>query len=419
MFWFLLFSSFDATYLFQYTFVLLYNLIFTSLPVGILGAFDQDTNAQASMAFPQLYKRGIQGLDYTRTRFWLYMLDGLYQSAIIFFIPFLVYWDGTTWSSVARDTNDLYDLSSCIAASGVFAANLYVGINTRYWTIIPAIVIPISILAVFVWIAVYSYMASFDYLHVVEIIFPTFTFWFTVFFTVSLAVGPHWLLKAFRQSYFPRDKDIIREAWIDGDLKEQLGVKHRNPRKNRHMDVEGAHYPKRTEVEGYGAPPPTTLNVDSPLLEVKGCSYPNTSDSPAPSPTRATSSPFQSYRGQPPPTLTFDAPTQDTHTHAYPSAQTPSNPYDHDPYGGVLDTYDDVPLNQSANSPYTPDMYAPQPTYPPATTMAMESPDLPPGYTYPTSYPSRSFPHDNNNNNNYPDGSAANNHPGYAGGYAL
>jgi magnesium-transporting ATPase (P-type) len=91
MFWFLIYNSFDATYLFEYTFILLYNLIFTSLPVGILGAFDQDTNAAASMAFPALYKRGIQGLEYTRRRFWFYMTDGLYQSVIIFFIPYLAY----------------------------------------------------------------------------------------------------------------------------------------------------------------------------------------------------------------------------------------------------------------------------------------------------------------------------------------
>lgn len=30
-------TSFDATYLYQYTFILLYNLVFTSLPVIVLG----------------------------------------------------------------------------------------------------------------------------------------------------------------------------------------------------------------------------------------------------------------------------------------------------------------------------------------------------------------------------------------------
>jgi phospholipid-translocating ATPase len=37
MFWYLPFNGFDATYLYQYTFILLYNLVFTSLPVIILG----------------------------------------------------------------------------------------------------------------------------------------------------------------------------------------------------------------------------------------------------------------------------------------------------------------------------------------------------------------------------------------------
>jgi magnesium-transporting ATPase (P-type) len=37
MFWFLFFNSFDATYLYEYTFILGYNLFFTSLPVIVLG----------------------------------------------------------------------------------------------------------------------------------------------------------------------------------------------------------------------------------------------------------------------------------------------------------------------------------------------------------------------------------------------
>ena len=233
MFWFLIFNSFDATYLFEYTFLLLYNLVFTSLPVGILGAFDQDTNAQASMAFPQLYKRGIAGLDYTRRRFWIYMGDGLYQSCIIFFIPYLAYAGGTPWSSDGLDTNSLWDFGTTVAAAGVFAANLYVGINTRYWTFISWLVIVGSILLCYIWIPIYSALAGPPYEGTVNAIYPSFSFWATVIITVFLAVGPRWLISAVRQSYSPRDKDIIREAWVAGDLKEQLGIRHRKAKKNK------------------------------------------------------------------------------------------------------------------------------------------------------------------------------------------
>lgn len=236
MFWFQIFNGFDATYLFEYTLLLLYNLVFTSLPVGILGALDQDTNATASLAFPQLYRRGMMGLDYTRTRFWLYMGDGLYQSAILFFIPFLCYGAGQSWASDGKDTNSLYEIGSTIAVAGVCTANLYVGINTRYWTVITWIVYVGSTLLVYIWIPIYSALAAFPYYGEAEIIFPTFNFWFVTAFTVFCCVGPRWLVLTFRNSYMPRDKDIVREAWVAGNLKRELGIKKRKQIKAEKKD---------------------------------------------------------------------------------------------------------------------------------------------------------------------------------------
>ncbi|WVQ83216.1 hypothetical protein IAT38_005355 [Cryptococcus sp. DSM 104549] len=231
MFWFLIFSSFDATYLFDYTLLLFYNTFFTSLPVGILGAFDQDVHATASMAFPQLYKRGIAGLEYTRTRFWFYMTDGLYQSAVIFFIPMLAYGAGESWSSDGRDTNSLWDFGTTVAAAGVLAANSYIGINSRYWTVVTWVVYVGSTLLVFLWIPIYSALGAFPYSGVVDVVYPTFSYWAIALMTTAIAVGPRWFVTSFRQSYFPRDKEIIREAWVSGQLKKELGVKRRRDRK--------------------------------------------------------------------------------------------------------------------------------------------------------------------------------------------
>lgn len=342
MFWFLIFSSFDATYMFQYTFIMLYNLVFTSLPVGILGAFDQDTNARASMAFPQLYKRGILGLEYTRLRFWLYMLDGLYQSAIVFFIPLLVYWEGATWNANGWDTNDLYDLSSTIAAAAVTAANVYVGINTRYWTIIPGIVIPLSTITVFVWIALYSVWAPVDYYGVVNIVVPTFNFWFTIIITVALAVGPHWLLRSFRQSYLYQDKDIVREAWVGGTLKDELGIPHRKKHKRRaSRDVEEARYRKRNEA--LDAYQPTPLE----MTQVGGAADPLLDNSSLQSPTEGFSLPTspEPYRelSRPP-----RAPVHDP-----PEVHAP--PYEYR-YTGA-----DSPYSRGSGSPDPDSLQAPRP----------------------------------------------------------
>ena len=94
-------------------------------------AFDQDINAKAAMAFPQLYIRGIQGLEYTRTKFWLYMLDGLYQSVVVFYVPYFVWTTGTTASWNGKTIESLADFGTTVAVAAIVTANTYVGINTH------------------------------------------------------------------------------------------------------------------------------------------------------------------------------------------------------------------------------------------------------------------------------------------------
>ena len=57
-------------------------------------------------------------------------------------------------------------------------------------------------------------------------------------------------MKFFSQAYFPLDKEIIREAWVTGDLKERLGVKHRRVKRN--TDPEDASL-FRPHVKGVGS----------------------------------------------------------------------------------------------------------------------------------------------------------------------
>ncbi|KAH7868232.1 phospholipid-transporting ATPase 1 [Lentinula edodes] len=235
MFWFLPFNNFDATYLYQYTFILLYNLVFTSLPVIVMGAFDQDLNAKAALAFPQLYVRGIRGLEYTRTKFWLYMGDGLYQSIVVFFIPYLVWTLGIAVSWNGKTIESLSDFGTTASVAAILAANSYVGINTNYWTVITWIVIFGSTISMMLWITVYSFFFSSDFINEVIILFGELTFWTTVIFSAAVALAPRFIIKFINSAYFPLDKDIIRESWVRGDLKDQLGIGHRKG--NRQKDI--------------------------------------------------------------------------------------------------------------------------------------------------------------------------------------
>ena len=115
-----------------------------------MGALDQDINAKASLAFPQLYKRGIKGLEYSRSVFWVYMADGLYQSAVVFFLPFIVYQSGTSAAGQGYDMSAQVELGTTVAASAVLCVTLFVGLNTNLWTVLMGCVLAVSALLLYV-----------------------------------------------------------------------------------------------------------------------------------------------------------------------------------------------------------------------------------------------------------------------------
>ncbi|CAK5276718.1 unnamed protein product [Mycena citricolor] len=233
MFWFLPFNSFDATYLYHYTFILLCNLVFTSLPVIVLGAFDQDINARAALAYPQLYVRGIRGLEYTRAKFWIYMFDGLYQSTVIYFVPYLVWSLGLAVSWNGRDIDSLTDFGTTSAVSAIMAANIFVGLNTHYWTVLTWLVVFGSTLVMMIWIVIFSLFVSQNFINEFIVLFGELTFWTTVVLATTIALAPRFISKYYSTVYSPLDKDIVREMWVMGDLKDRLGIKHRNGKDRR------------------------------------------------------------------------------------------------------------------------------------------------------------------------------------------
>lgn len=70
IFWFQVFCNFDITYIFDYSYIIMFNLCFTSLPVILMGVLDQDVSDSVSLAVPQLYRRGIERLEWTQRKFW-------------------------------------------------------------------------------------------------------------------------------------------------------------------------------------------------------------------------------------------------------------------------------------------------------------------------------------------------------------
>ena len=139
------------------------------------------------------------------------MLDGLYQSVICFFVPYLVFAYTASNSVTGRDVS-LWDFGTTVAACAITSANLYVGLHIRYWTWMVFVIIFGSTLAFHVWIAIYSQFPVFafqnelncesmprddgntltDWMLFVSCsdLYSTFAFWLCMALTLVVNLGP-------------------------------------------------------------------------------------------------------------------------------------------------------------------------------------------------------------------------------------
>lgn len=205
------------TYLYDYTYILLFNLAFTSLPVIFMGVLDQDVSDKVSLAVPQLYRRGIERLEWTPRKFWLYMLDGFYQSVICYFMTYCLFFRANFVTDNGLGVDDRERFGVYIAPATLIVINIYILLNTYRWDWLMVLLVCVSILLVWFWTGVYSSFTSSEYLY--KAAAETFgqpTFWAITALTVILALLPRFCIKFVQKVYFPYDVDIVREQVRQG-----------------------------------------------------------------------------------------------------------------------------------------------------------------------------------------------------------
>lgn len=217
LFWYSIYDNFDCAYAFDYSYILLYNLAFTSLPVILMGILDQDVSDKVSLAVPQLYRRGIERKEWTQKKFWLYMVDGLYQSVITFYFSYLCFEPARFNTDSGRTINDYKRMGAFIANPAVVIVNVYILMNTYRWDWFIVLITSVSILLIFFWTGVYtSFTAGFTFYEAGREVYGALSFWCNLLLTVILALLPRFAVKSFQKMYMPRDVDIVREQIRQG-----------------------------------------------------------------------------------------------------------------------------------------------------------------------------------------------------------
>lgn len=160
LFWYGVFNNFDGSYLFEYTFLTFYNLAFTSVPVILRAVFDQDVSDTVSMLVPQLYRVGILRQEWNQWKFVCYMLDGVYQSVICFFFPYLVYRKNMIVTSNGLGLDHRYYVGVLVTAIAVVSCNIYIFMEQYRWDWFCALFVAVSILVFFGWSGIWTSSSS-------------------------------------------------------------------------------------------------------------------------------------------------------------------------------------------------------------------------------------------------------------------
>ena len=148
------------------------------------------------------------------------MADGIYQSAIVFFMPYLLYAPATPINENGLDLMAQTKLGVYVACSAIIVMNFYILLNTNRWDWFLLLITGISTLLIFFWTGVYtSFTSDAKFYKAGAEVYGALSFWAVTLLTVIICLLPRFGLKFLDKYFFPTDNDIIREQVIQGKFK--------------------------------------------------------------------------------------------------------------------------------------------------------------------------------------------------------
>uniref|UniRef100_A0A4W3IKH9 Phospholipid-transporting ATPase n=1 Tax=Callorhinchus milii TaxID=7868 RepID=A0A4W3IKH9_CALMI len=157
--WFAFTNGFSGQILFERWTIGLYNVFFTALPPFALGIFEKSCRKENMLKYPELYKASQNTLNFNTKVFWVYCLNGLFHSFILFWFPLKVFENG-------KQHRQTEIFSRILSGYFYFLVQTYVvvtvclkaGLETSSWTIFSHVAIWGSILIWLLFFGIYSVM---------------------------------------------------------------------------------------------------------------------------------------------------------------------------------------------------------------------------------------------------------------------
>ncbi|XP_068627807.1 probable phospholipid-transporting ATPase IA isoform X1 [Battus philenor] len=247
--WFAIYSAWSGQILFERWTIGFYNVIFTALPPFAIGLFDKLCSPEIMLRHPVLYIPSQQGLLFNVRVFWIWAVNALLHSILLFWLPMMLASHHILWPN-GKDGGYLV-VGNFVYTYVVLTVCLKAGLATHSWTWVTHVAIWGSVAMWFVFILVYSNIYPLVLIGAVmrgmdRMVFSSLVFWFGLLLIPIATLVPDLVVTVIHNSAFKTMTEAVRESEI----------KQRDPAallaQPRHSVAEAAHALVRLAQRKYG-----------------------------------------------------------------------------------------------------------------------------------------------------------------------
>lgn len=214
-FWFTFRTGFSGQRFYDDWYQSLYNVIFTALPVIVVGLFEKDVSASLSKKYPQLYQEGIKNTFFKWRVLAVWAFFAFYQSLIFFYFCVAA---STKGQNLSGKMLGLWDVGTMAFTCVVITVNLRLLMACNFITRWHNYSIAGSILGWFLFIFLYSGIRTShdrqeNIYYVIYVLMSTWYFWLSIVLVPLVALLGDFLFQGLQRWFAPYDYQILQEKY--------------------------------------------------------------------------------------------------------------------------------------------------------------------------------------------------------------
>ncbi|KAL8122873.1 putative phospholipid-transporting ATPase 4 [Apium graveolens] len=213
LFYFEAFTGFSGQSVYDDWYMLLFNVILTSLPVISLGVFEQDVSSEVCLQFPALYQQGPKNLFFDWYRIFGWMGNGLYSSLVIFFLNIIIFYDQAFRKG--GQTADMAAVGTTMFTCIIWAVNCQIALTMSHFTWIQHFLVWGSVVTWYIFLFLYGMLSPIisgnAFRILIEALAPAPLYWITTLLVTATCNLPYFAHLSFQRAFHPMDHHVIQE----------------------------------------------------------------------------------------------------------------------------------------------------------------------------------------------------------------